>query len=153
MGNGDVSKLDLAFYYSDCGDGVVDSPETCDQGGANGTLGSCCSSTCQFKTNGTACTSDGNGCTDDQCNGASVICMHPNNSAPCNDGIFCNGSDTCSGGSCAIHPGNPCPGADGDGDCSESCNEASDNCLLADPNGSACTDGLFCNGTDTCSGA
>ena len=53
----EVSKVDLAFYYSDCGDGVVDSPEACDQGSAvNGTPGSCCSATCQFKTNGTSCT-------------------------------------------------------------------------------------------------
>ena len=49
-----------------------------------------------------------------------------------------------------MHAGNPCPGPDGDGNCSESCNEAADNCTAPDPNGSACSDGLFCNGTDTC---
>ena len=137
-----------------CGDGVAESRggEQCDAGGANGTAGSCCSSTCTFKANGTACTDDGNGCTNDQCNGASAICQHPNNSAPCSDGLFCNGADTCGGGSCSIHAGDPCPGADGDGDCAESCNEAGDACNLADPDGAACTDGLFCNGADTCSG-
>src|SRR5207245_4970281 len=31
-GASDFSKVDLAFYYSDCGDGAVDSPEQCDQG-------------------------------------------------------------------------------------------------------------------------
>ena len=69
------------------------------------------------KSNGTACTDDGNGCTNDQCNGASAICQHPNNTAPCSDGLFCNGTDTCSGGGCAVHSGDPCPGADVDGYC------------------------------------
>ena len=153
---GEISKVDVAFYYSDCGDGAVDSPaEQCDQGSGvngNGTPGSCCSSTCTFKANLTACTDDGNLCTNDQCNGASPLCTHPNNSAPCNDGLFCNGTDTCGGGSCTVHTGNPCPGPDGDNNCSESCNEAADNCTAPDPNGSACSDGLFCNGSDSCSG-
>ncbi len=29
---GDRSRVDLAFYYSDCGDGIIDSPEACDGG-------------------------------------------------------------------------------------------------------------------------
>jgi hypothetical protein len=140
-------------FTSFCGNGSIDGTgEACDQGANNGTPGSCCNANCTLKTNGTACTDDGNVCTNDTCNGSSPLCQHPNNAASCTDGIFCNGADTCSGGSCSVHAGNPCPGADGDSNCSESCNEAADNCTLADPNGSACTDGLFCNGTDTCSG-
>jgi hypothetical protein len=156
--NGDGHFVTVNFT-SLCGNGTVDSApnangltEQCDQGAANGTAGSCCSSSCQFKTNGTACTDDGNTCTNDVCNGSSVTCTHPNNTASCNDGVFCNGADTCSGGTCAVHAGNPCPGADGDGNCSESCNEAADNCTSPDPNGSTCNDGAFCNGNDTCSG-
>src|SRR5206468_222482 len=57
-GASDFSKVDLAFYFSDCGDGVVDSPEQCDTGSANGTTAPCCTSTCTFKTNGTAGTDD-----------------------------------------------------------------------------------------------
>ncbi|MHC4698787.1 MAG: hypothetical protein ACYTFA_18825, partial [Planctomycetota bacterium] len=41
---------------------------------------------------------------------------------------------------------------DGDGDCAESCDEQADDCLGDDPNGSACDDGSFCNGTETCTG-
>lgn len=150
---GDVSKVDVAFYFSDCGDGTVDSPEQCDQGtGVNGTAGSCCTTTCTFKSNGTACTDDGNLCTNDQCNGASALCQHPNNSVSCSDGVFCNGADNCGGGSCSVHAGNPCSGPDGDNNCAESCDEGADNCLAADPNGSACSDGQFCNGADSCSG-
>src|SRR5262249_56503012 len=49
-GNSDVdrSHVDIAFYVSTCGDSTVDtnfSAEQCDQGGANGTAGSCCTST------------------------------------------------------------------------------------------------------------
>jgi hypothetical protein len=152
VAGGDHSRVDMQFYWSDCGDGQTDSPEQCDDGGANGSAGSCCTTSCTFKTVGTACTDDGNVCTNDQCTGASNICSHPNNTASCTDGLFCNGTDTCSGGSCVVHSGDPCPGADGDGNCSESCNEASDNCTAPDPNGSSCTDGLFCDGTETCTG-
>lgn len=92
---------------------------------------------------------DGNDCTTDTCTSGS--CFHTNNSGSCNDGLYCNGADTCSGGSCSIHAGNPCPPLDGDGNCSESCRESEDNCTAPDPNGSPCNDGLFCNGTDSCS--
>ena len=149
---GDHSRVDLKFYWSDCGDGALDSPEQCDDGVNNGTLGSCCTTTCTFKLSGTACTDDGNPCRDDQCNGASAICQHPVNSAPCSDAVFCNGADTCSGGTCSIHAGNPClPLNTSDSNCSASCNEGADNCTAPDPNGTGCSDGLFCNGTDTCS--
>src|SRR6185436_10936758 len=29
-GSSDVNKVDVAFYFSDCGDGVIDGPEQCD---------------------------------------------------------------------------------------------------------------------------
>ena len=70
---------------------------------------------------------------------------------PCDDGIFCNGEDTCSGGSCSVHAGNPCSGPDGDANCSESCDEGTDACTAADPDGSACDDGLLCTAEETCS--
>jgi len=145
-----------------CDDGVFcNGSDTCGGGSCSVHAGdpcaggSSCANVCNevgdscFVTAGTACTSDGNPCTNDQCNGAG-ICIHANNTAPCDDGAYCNGADTCSGGSCSSHAGNPCPGADGDANCAESCNETSDNCTAADPNGSACNDGAYCNGTDTC---
>ncbi len=80
-----------------------------------------------------------------------VVLTEPcQNNADCDDGLFCNGTESCAAGACSPHSGNPCPGPDGDANCAESCNEASDNCTAADPNGSACSDGLFCTGTDTC---
>ena len=68
----------------------------------------------------------------------------------CTDGLFCTGADSCSGGSCTAHTGDPCPGPDGDGNCSESCNEVANGCAGADEDGSACTDGVSCTAPDAC---
>jgi hypothetical protein len=79
------------------------------------------------------------------------VCTPKSAGSACNDGLFCNGADTCNmSGACSGHAGDPCPGPDGDNDCKESCNEGTDSCTANDPNGSACTDGMFCTGTDTC---
>lgn len=141
--------------------------------------GASCNRTCNEAADscaapaGTSCPDDGNGCTDDRCNGSGA-CTHPANAAPCDDGLFCNGLDTCAGGACVQHGGNPCSAGP---ECDRTCNEAADGC--AAPAGSACSDdgnactddrctgtgacahpansapcndGLFCNGADTCSG-
>ena len=68
----------------------------------------------------------------------------------CDDGMFCDGTEVCSSGVCGSSTGNPCDGPDGDDNCSETCDETSDNCLANDTDGSACDDGSFCNGTETC---
>jgi hypothetical protein len=73
------------------------------------------------------------------------------NTSVCNDGLFCTGADTCMAGACV--PGtDPCAGraGDADTDCSESCNEAADDCTAYDPEGSSCDDGLYCSGAETC---
>ena len=141
--------------------------------------GAVCNRTCNEATDscaapaGASCPDDGNGCTDDRCNGSGA-CLHPANSAPCSDGLFCNGADTCSGGSCVVHAGDPCAAG---AECNRTCNEAGDTCAapagsacgddgngctddrcdgngacLHPANSSPCSDGLFCNGADTCSG-
>ncbi len=130
-----------------CGDGARNPFEECDDGGAS--ADGCCAPNCRAAAVGLACGDDGNGCTDDACDGAGT-CAHVANAAPCDDGVFCNGADLCRGGACAVHGGDPCPGPDGDGDCAESCAEATADCTGSDPDGAACTDGVFCNGGDTC---
>jgi hypothetical protein len=73
FGNGgDVSRVDVAFYFSDCGDGQQDSPEACDEGVNNGTSTSCCTSTCTFR-------------------GAGEVCR-PGGGAPCDLSETCTGS-------------------------------------------------------------
>jgi len=122
--------------------------EACDDG--NVAANDCCSPTCQFESAVTACASDGDVCTDDHCDAAGT-CVHTDNAAPCDDGFFCTAVDTCIKGTCT-GAGNPCPNADGDVDCSESCDETANACTAPDQNGSPCNDELFCTATDACSG-
>ncbi|MEO2169164.1 MAG: hypothetical protein ABGY42_13805, partial [bacterium] len=66
------------------------------------------------------------------------------------NGLFCDGAESCQSGNCASS-GDPCDGPDADSDCSETCDEAADNCGANDPNGSTCADnGVFCDGTESC---
>ncbi len=66
------------FVNAVCGDGVTSSNESCDDGAANGTQASCCSTTCQFVAADTACTADTDPCTSDACT-AGGSCEHPSN--------------------------------------------------------------------------
>lgn len=61
---------------SACGDGILDPGEQCDDGAANGLPGDCCTVTCAFQAEGTACTDDGSLCTSDMCDAAGT-CTHP----------------------------------------------------------------------------
>jgi len=146
-----------------CDDGLYcNGPDTCDGSGGctnHGTNpcagGPECAATCDeaaddcFDPVSTACTSDGNVCTDDHCDGGGT-CVHSPNAAPCDDGLFCNGADTCAGGSCT-HAGDPCAAGP---ECAAVCNEGADNCF--DPAGTACTADANpctldqCDGTGAC---
>src|SRR6185436_9242593 len=58
-----------------CGNSVVETKEACDQGGANGTTGSCCTSVCAFKTSGTNCRSSAGFCdVAETCTGSTATC-------------------------------------------------------------------------------
>jgi hypothetical protein len=98
----------------------------------------------------TPCTDEGNGCTDDACDGAGA-CVHTANAAPCDDGVFCNGTDTCTTTTCSVHTGDPCTGGL---DCQNACSEAMDGCtvLAGAPcvdDGNPCTDDI-CDGAGGC---
>src|SRR5262249_26166411 len=58
------------FVGNQCGNHVVDTGEACDDGGANGTLASCCTEECEKQTPGTACTIGA-------CNAAGVCATPP----------------------------------------------------------------------------
>ncbi len=109
--------------------------------------GVCCNSACG---NGTP--SDCVACS--VATGAAVdgICG-PSTGNSCDDGLYCNGIETCANGTCNSS-GDPCVGPDGDSDCAESCNEATTDCSVPDPAGTACGDGSTqaCTGSDTCDG-
>ncbi len=156
-----------------CGNGIVEVPEECDDGGqiqgdgcgencrfecgnqrpdpaedcddGNRLDGDCCSSGCSFEAAGSACTTDGNECTIDQCDGTGG-CLHLNDDgAACDDNLFCNGTDSCQAGACGQHSGDPCAGME-----CNTCQEAMDSCF--DPVGTPCADdGRECT-IDECDG-
>ena len=117
-------------------------------GGGECASGICVDSVCCDAVCGAGVANDCQACS--VAAGASVdgVCG-PSTGNGCDDGLFCTVTDTCQAGVCAGN-GDPCPGADGDGDCAESCDEAADSCTSPDPNGSSCSDGSFCNGGETC---
>jgi len=145
-----------------CDDGLFCTGiESCQDGECVPTTGDPCPGTacnqCQEGTDsclnvvGSACSSGDTCVTGGTCDGAGTCLGGVFNNEPCDDGLYCNGTDACDGGACRLHSGDPCVGADGDGNCSESCDEASDTCAADDIDGAPCSDGLFCNGAgDTC---
>jgi len=95
---------------------------------------------------------DGDGDCSESCDEGTDACTaNDADGSACHDGLYCNGGDTCANGVCSVHAGDACSGADGDSDCSESCDEASNTCTGNDPDGATCNDSLFCTETDACS--
>ena len=136
----------VAVFANLCGNGQFDPGEQCDDG--NTVNGDCCSATCTQEPAGSPCADDGNLCTDDKCNGVG-LCLHVNNTLPCDDGLYCTVNDTCSNRECVgaardcsavgfeCHPG--------------VCNEASDQCVAQQASdGSPCDEGNACTLTDVC---
>ncbi len=110
---------------------------------------------------------DGNGCTDNTC--VNGICVHPNNTAPCEDGLFCTSGDTCGGGTC-ISGTDPCVlpqlcsenlnacvaclvdiDCDDGNFCTDDTCDALGQCVITN-NFRQCDDGLFCTAIDICFG-
>lgn len=102
---------------------------------------------CTHPGNFSPCTDDGNVCTDDVCNGVGV-CTHPNNSAPCDDSDACTTVDVCGGGTCN---GSVPPNCNDSNVCTTDSCDTGSGCQNI-PNSLPCDDFLYCNGTDTCSG-
>ncbi len=65
----------------------------------------------------------------------------------CDDGLFCNGAEQCISSVCQA--GTPPNCADSVACTTDTCNEATDSCDHT-VNNAACSDGLFCNGSETC---
>jgi cysteine-rich repeat protein len=137
---------DANCTFTACGNGIVTASEDCDDGNTVG--GDCCSASCHFELVGSACTSDGNVCTTDVCNGVGA-CEHLNNTAPCaSDGNVCT-DDVCSAGTCT-HVANTAPCAsDGNACTNDVCSAGT--CIHVN-NTAPCNDGNACTQTDTCQG-
>jgi len=88
-------------------------------------------------------------CTTDFCDEAHDVCAHTPNDSVCNNGLFCDGTSTCD-------PASGCrpvtlPNCNDNIPCTaDSCDEAHDTCSHV-ANNALCSDGLFCDGVETCS--
>lgn len=89
---------------------------------------------------------DGVACTVEGCQ--SGTCLHVPNNALCSDGLFCNGAETCQA-TLGCQAGTP-PCADSIACTVDACVESTDTCTYT-PNDALCSDGQFCNGSETCS--
>jgi len=78
----------------------------------------------------------------DQC----VMCL---TDAQCDNGEFCDGVETCNEGTGMCVPGTPVTCNDGIACTTDSCDEDANACAYA-PNDGACSNGLYCDGVETC---
>ena len=91
---------------------------------------------------------DGVACTTDLCDEVLDLVTHLPVNAACSDGLFCNGSEICDPAQGCL--AGPAPTLDDGVACTQdSCDEIADAVVHA-PLDSACDDGAFCNGTETC---
>ncbi len=136
-----INTLDLVGggcqTNGDCDDGLFcNGAETCNTGTGQ----------CQAGTPPNC--NDGVACTDDSCNESTDSCNNVPNYGNCSDGLFCNGSETCHA-TLGCQAGSPPNCNDGVACTDDSCNESTDSCNNV-PNNGNCSDGLFCNGSETC---
>ncbi len=92
----------------------------------------------------TGCADD-NPCTDDVYSNES--CVNTPNTNPCDDGDSCTTNDTCFNGFCISGPP---PDCDDGNVCTDDTCDPTSGCVHSNST-AACSDGLFCNGSDTCS--
>jgi cysteine-rich repeat protein len=166
---------DECVVAADCGNGILEPGEECDDG--NTLDGDCCSANCTFEPAGSSCEDgefcngeevcdgagtclpgqpvdcdDGVGCTVDSCDEAADACVNAPDDGLCDDGQFCNGAEVCDlANDC--QQGVPVDCDDGVGCTDDSCDEANDQCVN-EPNDLNCPDdGVFCNGVEFCDAA
>ena len=94
---------------------------------------------------------DGNVCTDQYCDAGSYECVYNTvaDGTSCDDSTICNGHESCQAGVCTNGASLDC---DDINPCTvDTCDPVSGCQNEPLPNGTTCNDGLYCNGSDTCS--
>ncbi len=134
--NEDENRCDFSPTDSLCDDGTFcNGPEVCDefQGCRSGDVPDC---------------TDAIACTDDRCDPDLDSCTHTPNDDRCDDLRYCNGSEVCDSElGCA--PGTAIDCADAVACTKDFCLETTDSCVHVPEHGQ-CSDGLYCNGDETC---
>lgn len=99
-------------------------------------------------TGSSPCTSDGIGCTVDDCDEENNLCTHEPDNNACDNDKFCDGTEICSTTLGCIS-GTPVNCND-EIDCTaDSCDETIDSCVNS-PNHSLCQNDIFCDGEEVC---
>ena len=155
---------------TECGNGVIDGIEQCDEGAANGLPTSCCTSLCTRRPSGATCRAPAGVCDmAELCSGASATCpadvFQPNTfyCRAASNGDSCDVSEQCtgSGPNCPADPvqpnGTTCRPGSGDlCDPTETCDGISKTCPTdtVSPPGTSCRAGSgdVCDLTETCTG-
>lgn len=164
----DLTQGCLSGTAHNCSDGVDCTEDTCTEGngqpvcahtprnslcqnGVNCDGEEICSPTlgCQAGTPETC--DDGVGCTVDACDTANDVCTHVPDHGLCDDGLSCTGTETCDLVDGCLQ-GTPVVCDDGIPCTTNLCVEQSGgHTCAAVPDDSACDNGLFCDGEETCS--
>lgn len=91
---------------------------------------------------------DAVGCTVDSCDESADACVNDVDDSQCDDGRFCNGVESCD--ALLGCQAGAAPSCDDDVDCTvDRCDATRDACVHS-ADDSACDDGRFCNGFETC---
>jgi hypothetical protein len=146
----------------DCGNGVLDPGEACDEGAANGTTECDCQLNCQYATLGTACgdpsdtecdaadSCDGSGACLDNLEPIGTACGDPSDTE-CDAADSCDGSGTCLDN---LEPIGTACGDPSNTDCDnpDSCDGVGTCEVNNEPDGTACGDpsNTDCTNPDTC---
>ncbi|MDG2303947.1 MAG: hypothetical protein P8R42_04690 [Candidatus Binatia bacterium] len=165
----DQAFTQLSIETAVCGDGAVGAGELCDEGLANGTTASCCSSTCSFKAAATECRGAASACDEAEvCSGISAACPADTFAGAgtacgdvtddgCTNPDSCDGSGACLGNhetagvSCGDATDDACTDADscdGTGACLDNDEMAGFSC--GDSTNDACTNPDSCDGSGAC---
>jgi hypothetical protein len=153
---------------SNCGNSVINLPETCDEGVANGLSTSCCTSLCTLRTMGDICRPNAGFCDlFEVCDGVSGACpadgFEPTFVVCRAASGVCDATEFCTGGSANCPPdgvqpgGTPCrPGSGDICDPTETCNGVAKTCPgdVVSSAGTPCRTGSgdSCDVTETCTG-
>jgi len=130
-----------------CNDGISCTIDSCSEGVyPNDNVGTCLVDTSQCSCTTNSQCNDNNPCTTDTCDGGQCL-NDPNDGASCTDGFYCTINDRCQNGQCVSDPRN----IDDTISCTtDLCDEDAD-IILHVPNHDICSNGLYCDGQETCS--
>ena len=131
-GSGDGYIIDDLVFTAgpDCGDGMAEGTEECDEGAANGTPGSCCTESCTFRPAAEVCRTSAGLCdVEDVCSGTEGTCpddvLAPAATVCRAAADVCDVEEACDGTTAA------CP-ADAFADVSLECRAAAGDCDVAE---------------------